>query len=338
VRRGTIAVLVAIAAVVALALTAIAIFVGWLPEQASRERERIDFIFWLTTWISIGIFAVVASLIIYSVVKFRARPDDDSDGLPIHGHTGLEIVWTAIPVALVTVIAVTSGVALTRNDRAETDPIEISVTALQFAWIFEYPNGRTASNLHLPVGRSALLRLTSRDVIHSFWVPQFGQKQDAVPGIETRVVVTPTRTGTFPVACAELCGLGHALMRTHAIVMESAEFEEWLADGEEAMEAPAEEAGLSVFENQGCGNCHAFAPANAVGTIGPSLDNLPARAEEAGLELEAFVRESIVEPNARIAPGFEPGIMPETYSELPDDELDALVQYLVRGQPGEDEG
>jgi cytochrome c oxidase subunit II len=231
--------LVVIGAVVGVITAGVAVLVDWLPAQNSVQRERIDFVFWLTTWISVAIWALVAAVIVYAVVKFRARPDDDSDGAPIHGHTGLEIVWTAVPTLLVVVIGVASAVVLWQNDRAADDALAVRVTGQQFAWTFEYPDGTTSGRLGLPVGRDVLLHLTAREVIHSFWVPEFGQKQDAVPGIITRLVITPTEEGTFPVICTELCGAGHALMRTFAIVMQPDDFEAWLQDQAERPAAGA---------------------------------------------------------------------------------------------------
>jgi cytochrome c oxidase subunit 2 len=223
-----------IGAVAFLATAAVALFIPWLPEQASKEREGIDLTFWLATWICIAIFAIVAAVIGYSFLKFRVRPEDDTDGPPIHGHTGLEIAWTAVPFVLVVALGITSAVVLTQNDKARgSNPNDISVTAQQFAWTFEYPNGAKSGTLRIPLGRSTVLRLHARDVIHSFWVPEFGQKRDAVPGIETRLVITPTKTGTFPVICTELCGLGHALMRSYVIVMPQAGYQRWLSQGQQ---------------------------------------------------------------------------------------------------------
>src|SRR6266542_2225685 len=175
----------------------------------------MDFVLWYVTAICAAIFAIVAAVLIYSLIHFRAPPDDDTDGPPIHGHTGLEIAWTAVPFVLVVALGITSAVVLSRNDKARgSNPNAIKVTAQQFAWTFEFPNGAKSGTLRIPVGRSTILTLHARDVIHSFWVPEFGQKRDAVPGMETRLVITPKRTGKFPVICTELCGLGHALMRT----------------------------------------------------------------------------------------------------------------------------
>jgi cytochrome c oxidase subunit 2 len=229
VRRGSIVRVVAIGVVVGIAATLVAILIPWLPERGSEEGKRIDFVFWFTTGICIVIFAVVAAISVYSVFKFRARPDDDSDGPPIHGHTGLEIAWTAIPAALVTAIAVVSAVALAQNNSLPKNKLVVDVTARQFAWSFKYPQyGNVESGtLRLQNHRGTQLRLRALDVIHSFFVPEFRQKQDAVPGQVTRLPITPTKTGDYPLLCTELCGLGHALMRTRAIVMSPEAFERW---------------------------------------------------------------------------------------------------------------
>ena len=233
-RRGAIVTLVLIGAVVGGLTTAVAVFVDWLPEQASEQREGIDFIFWLTTWICVSIFAVVGAVSIYAVWKFRAPPDDDSDGPPIHGHTGIEIIWTAVPAALVVIIAVASAIVLARNDRVASDSLRVQVTAQQFAWRFEYPGEIRSETLVLPVDEDVVLELHAVDVLHSFWVPQFGQKQDAVPGEVTQLAITPNRVGEYPIICTELCGLGHSLMRDRVRVLERAEYESWLSEQREA--------------------------------------------------------------------------------------------------------
>ncbi len=138
-RRGAIVRVVTIALLAAAVATAVALFIPWLPPLRSEEGERIDFVLWFTVAICIGVFAVVAAITVYSVAKFRVRPDDDSDGPPIHGHTGIEIAWTAIPTILVTVIAVVSAVALAENGKLKDDRIVVEVTARQFAWTFAYP-------------------------------------------------------------------------------------------------------------------------------------------------------------------------------------------------------
>ena len=275
-RRGSIVQLLVLGVLIGAGATALALFVPWLPPVASKERERIDFVFWFTTAICIAIFALVSAVVVYSVWKFRVRPDDDSDGPPIHGHTGVEIVWTAIPAILVTAISVISGIVLVQNDRPDSDHLNVNVTARQFAWTFAYPDQKnlTSAQLYLPVGRSVELHLTANDVIHSFWVPEFGQKQDALPGQDTKLVITPTKVGNYPVICTELCGLGHALMRTRAIVMKPAAFDAWLKHQGQAINGPPGQAGKAVFDNNGCASCHTLKAAGATGKVGPDLDNL----------------------------------------------------------------
>ena len=330
-RRGSVVQVVLFALVAGGAASTLALVPGWLPTPAGREAGRIDFVFWFVTVICIAIFAVVAAVIAYSIWKFRAAPDDDSDGPPIHGHTGLEITWTAIPTILVVAIAIVSAIVLAKNGNAGRNPMHVDVTAQQFAWSFSYPGhgNLTSGDLRMPLGRKVELRLKSLDVIHSFWVPEFGQKQDTVPGLTTKLVITPDRLGTYPVVCAELCGLGHAVMRTSAIVMKPAAFNAWVNKQGKALAGPPGQAGKSVFVNNGCNSCHTLKAAGATAKVGPDLDKLPAEAKATGKPLAAFVRESIVNPDAYIAPGYPKNVMPKTFSQLPKSQLDALVQYLV---------
>jgi cytochrome c oxidase subunit 2 len=334
VRRGSLVQLIALGVVIGACATLVALLVPWLPPVASEERDGIDLVFWFTTAICIGIFALVGAVIVYSVIKFRVRPDDDSDGPPIHGHTGIEILWTAVPAILVTAISVISGIVLVQNDRAGNNALNVNVMARQFSWTFAYPghDNLTSAQLRLPLGRSVELHLSSADVIHSFWVPEFGQKQDALPGQDTRLVITPTKLGTYPVICTELCGLGHALMRTSAIVMKPAAFEAWLKNQGNAAQGPPGQAGKAVFQSNGCASCHTLQAAGATGKVGPDLDKLPAYAKQAGQPLEDFVRESIVDPNKYVQPGFPKGVMPPF--ALPKDQLDALVTFLVDSSKG----
>lgn len=329
VRRGSLIQLTAIALIAGAICTAVALAIPWLPVDAGQEAHRIHFVFWFTTAICIGVFSVVAAVLVYSVWKFRAGPDDDSDGPPVHGHTGLEIAWTAVPAVLVTAISIVSAIVLAQNGNAGANPLVVKVTAQQFAWSFTYPDGKTYGSLTIPEGRHVKLDITSNDVIHSFWVPQLSQKQDAVPGQHNFLVITPTRTGTFPVICTELCGLGHSIMRSHVTIMGAADFAAWQKGGGQAAAGPP---GLAVFQQNGCGGCHTYKPAGASGTVGPDLDKLKQFAAKAGHgSLAAFVKESILKPQAYLEPGFPDG-MPHIYdSQIPADKLDQLVQYLAGG-------
>ncbi len=230
-RRGTITRLVGLSAVLGGVAFVVAYFIPWMPEVGSREGGRIDDLYWLASIISLAIFVIVTAALLYAIVRFRARPGDEEDGKPIHGHTRLEMVWTAIPAALVTAIAVFSAVVLVKNEDLESGHRVVEVRAAQFAWSFTYPDlGITTGELRLPVGEQVELELESDDVIHSFWVPEWRVKQDVVPGTLQRLIVTPTKTGSFALICTELCGLGHAVMRAHAIVMAPEEYDAWAAE------------------------------------------------------------------------------------------------------------
>jgi cytochrome c oxidase subunit II len=231
VRKGIVQ-LVAIGIVIAIGVTLVAVLLQWLPTSASEEFDRIQDIYWFATVMSIVIFALVAAVVVYSVWKWRVPPDDDAEGPPIHGHTGLEIVWTAVPAILVIALGVVSAFVLSENGEARDDALQVKAIGQQFAWKFEYPeHGEFSSGeLVLPVGRQAHFTMEAVDVLHSFWVPNFGQKMDAVPGIETEINVTPTRVGEYEVVCAELCGFGHATMRAKARVVSQAEFDQWIEE------------------------------------------------------------------------------------------------------------
>jgi cytochrome c oxidase subunit II len=229
-RRGSIVAIVVIGVIAGGVAAAVALLPTWLPKDASREAGRIDFVFWFVIAICIAIFALVAAVMLYTVVKFKAKPDDEEDGPPVHGHTGLEVTWTAIPFVLVTAIAIVSAIVLSRNDALAKDTLQINVVAQQFEWTFSYPDANNATSpvLRLPEGRSVELNMRALDVIHAFFVPEFRTNEDIVPGLVTTVHITATRVGTYPLICNELCGLGHSLMRSQAIVMTPKAFDAWL--------------------------------------------------------------------------------------------------------------
>ena len=316
--------------VVAILVTLVAVLIPWLPTSASEEMDRIEFVYWFATVICIAIFALVMAVILYSVMAFRAPPEDESDGPSIHGHTGLEIAWTVVPAILVIAVGVVSAVVLSQNSSAGTNPLTIKVFAQQFAWRFEYPDnkGVKSNELVLPVHRGVNFKLESADVIHSFWIPEMGQKQDLVPGITTHIVVTPKRIGTFTLVCTELCGLGHATMRAPVRVLSQPDFAAWVK--EQQAGGSKDNPGAAVFASAGCGGCHAFTPAGTNGAIGPNLDNVAADAKKAGEDPAAYVKESIIEPGKVLAAGYASGVMPANFGDsLSAKEIDALVTYLT---------
>jgi cytochrome c oxidase subunit 2 len=221
--------LIGLGLVVGGVLAIVAFAIDWLPPGASRQADRSDTLMWFVVISSLVIFTIVCMFLFYSVWRFRVPDDDDADGPPLHGHTKLEIIWTAIPSALLAVVIVYSYLVLSSNEATAKDRLTVQVVSQQFAWHFTYPEaGVTVGDLYMPVNRQMVLKMTAKDVIHSFYVPEFRVKEDNVPGITTQVIINPTKVGTYPIICTELCGIGHAFMRSRAIVLSQADYEAWL--------------------------------------------------------------------------------------------------------------
>jgi cytochrome c oxidase subunit 2 len=321
---------------------AVALLIDWFPVPASEQAGPIDTLWDVLLIASVPVFVLVETIVLYCAIKFRMRPGDElRDGPPIHGNTKLEIIWTAIPAILLVGLCTYAYVVLTDIEKAQANSMDVRVVGEQFTWTFYYPGEGgdeiASSQLYLPANTPVNFTVQSKDVIHDFWVPAFRMKIDAVPGIDTHLRVTTTgRMGEFPVVCAELCGLGHSTMRQSAHVMTREDFEARLAElqresrgGDEgdggggAAETDAKTLFTDAAEPTACQSCHTLADAGATGTTGPNLDEvLPDRSEEE-------IRQSIVDPDAEIAEGFSPGLMPRYGDSLSEEQVDALVQYLT---------
>jgi cytochrome c oxidase subunit 2 len=222
----------AIASAIGIALS---LLIDWFPGQASSQAPKIDTLFDVLLIVSVPILVLVLVIVLFCVWKYRMRPgDENKDGPPIHGNTRLEVIWTAVPAILLVGLCSYAYVVLRDIERKPKNEMLVGVKGQQFAWSFSYPGAGAAkavnsTQLYLPEGRAVKFNIRSEDVIHDFWVPQFRMKIDAVPGQVTKYRVTPTRRGTYPIVCAELCGLGHATMRATVHVVPAAQFESWLA-------------------------------------------------------------------------------------------------------------
>jgi cytochrome c oxidase subunit 2 len=330
---------------------AIVLLIDWWPSQASSASDDIDVLYDVLLVISVPVFVLVMTVALYSVYAFRARPGDMRDGAPIHGNTRLEIVWVTIPFIIVSALAAYGWIVLDDIEAKQQGERRINVTAQQFAWAFSYPEeGDIESNqLVLEKDQPVRFYINTKDVLHDFWVPDFRLKSDAVPGITTHIRVTPNKVGTYPVVCAELCGIGHATMRQTVRVLEKSDYEKWVAEqgqseedgGLEAAGGDPVAAGRQLFDDTGCGACHTLADASSTGAAGPELDDIAAQAakygKQEGISAEQYVRQAILEPGAFVVPGFDDGLMPVTYGDqLSDAEIDTLVEYLLTvGNGGE---
>ena len=350
----------------------VALVIPWFPANAAKQAGNVRTLYDVLLIVSVPVGVLVLTVVLYSVWKFRMRPgEENKDGPPIHGNTRLEVVWTAVPAILIVGLCTYAYTVLRSNEDSKPNEITVNVTERQFAFEFSYPEagGKTvvSSQLYLAKGRPVVFKLRSLDVIHSFFVPDFSVKLDAVPGITTTVRVTPTRLGAYPAECTELCGAGHALMRAPVRVVTPQAFQTWLQaqpanapppigtpppnaaqPGVPGAGAPAPSstspssgtaplsasatAGKAIFTGAaGCSTCHTLAAAGATGTIGPDLGTkVVPNAKTRGLPLKQFIEESIVKPNAFISPGFQPNIMPQTFAKsLTPAQIQQLVDFIA---------
>ena len=204
-----------------------------LPVIASREAEIEDRAFVLLTAASVPVLLFVVVGLVYTAVRFRASNETTggamADAPPIHGHLPTQLAWIIVSLVLVLGLFAYGAIGLVEIRGAQTADFEVQVEAEQWAWHYHYANGVRATELRIPVDRRVHLSLKSDDVIHSFWVPAFGVKQDVVPGHPTQIYMTATHSGTYPGMCAELCGLGHTGMTTTVVVADQATVDAWLS-------------------------------------------------------------------------------------------------------------
>jgi len=335
--RGHFKELMAIGLIASVLGVALGLLIDWFPTQASTQAETVDTLWDVLIIASVPVFVLVITVVLYCVWRYRMKPGEElKDGPPIHGNTRLEIIWTAVPAILLVALCSYSYVALTDIEEAKANELGIRVVGEQFTWTFYYKDASGkefgSPQLYVPRDQPVHFTVQSLDVIHDFWVPAFRMKIDAVPGIDTELKITPKTNGEYPVICAELCGLGHAVMRQTAHVVDREEFDRWLREraagaaaggGDEEGGGGAPD-GKAIFTDAGCGGCHALADAGTDASTGPNLD------ENLAGKHAAYIEQSIVDPSARIAQGFADGIMPPNFGDtLQPAELDALVKYLA---------
>lgn len=299
------------------------------PESASTVSGNVDALYFFLIGVSMFFTILIGALIIYFVIRFRRKSDADRPATT-KDHHRLEIFWTVVPIVIVMVMFFWGAAVYYQQMRAPSDAMEILVTGKQWMWKIQHPSGRTENNeLHVPLGRPVRLTMTSEDVIHNFFIPAFRTKMDVVPGRYTSTWFTPTKEGSYHLFCAEYCGSEHSLMKGWVHVIPADEYEQWAKgiDPELAELTPLE-AGERLFTELGCLACH-----------NPSSGALGARVEGLfGSEVqlndgttvvadEAYLRESILEPMAKIVAGYQP-IMPTFKGQIDESQLMQIIAYL----------
>ena len=312
------------------ALLSLAVYMGLstaklLPVAASAQARPIDQLFHLELIAVAFLFSLIVVPLVYSLIVFRKKPGDQTEGDHFEGNTRLEIFWTVIPLIVVIILAYLGAENLATIRRVDPDAMEARVTGFQWAWRFDYPDsGVTSNELHLVVDRQVVLRMTSPDVVHSFWVPEFRIKQDLVPGIETEYRITPTALGEYKVRCAELCGTSHSYMVAPVIVQTQAEFDAWIKEqvaanaAAEASGIPDASRGKKIYETSGCKACHSIDGSPLVGPTWKGIwgENVELSDGTTVTVDEAYITESIQHPNAKVVKGFAPGMPQFNLSDL----------------------
>jgi cytochrome c oxidase subunit 2 len=302
------------------------------PERASTMASRVDALYFFLLAVSVFFGLLIAGLIVFYAVRYHRRSPADV-GATIHGGLILELTWTIVPFLITMVIFVWGASVYFAMARPPDETLNIYVVGKQWMWKFQHMDGqREINELHVPVDRAVKLIMTSEDVIHDVFVPAFRVKADVIPGRYTNIWFQATRPGRYHLFCAEYCGTRHSGMIGEVVVMDPSEYQTWLSGGAEGSLAST---GAKLFQDHACNTCHR---PDAQGR-GPVLDGLFGKTVAllgGGTVVvdEAYIRESMLMPSAKIVAGFQP-IMPTFQGLLTEEQLLALVEYVksLQAQP-----
>jgi cytochrome c oxidase subunit 2 len=303
------------------------------PQQASTQAGQVDGLYFFLVAVSAFFSLLIATLVVIFAVKYRRRHRDEV-GYAIHGSLALELLWTIIPFGIVMVMFAWGAKVAFDIFRPPAGAMEIYVVGKQWMWKVQHMDGqREINELHVPVGRPVKLIMGSEDVLHSYFIPDFRVKADVIPGRYNTLWFTATKPGTYHLFCAEYCGTKHSGMIGSVIAMEPQDFQNWLAGGA-ASESPVA-AGEKLFTDLACITCHT----NDATARGPVLTNLfghQVQLQNGSTVVadEAYIRESIVNPQAKVVAGFQP-IMPTFQGLVSEEQLLQLIAYVKSlGQQG----
>lgn len=299
----------------------------WLPKASSTLAHEVDAAWNWAMLNGVVFFFVVMIPLAYFLVRFKRRTENDETSSLSH-NTLMETVWTIVPTVICFALFFVGLWGYLSAAVAPKDAFEIQVTAQKWAWSFAYPNGTTSpGKLIVPKGKPVKLVMSSTDVIHSFFVPEFRIKQDVLPGLYTTIWFEPTEAKETAILCTEYCGTGHSEMLGTVQVLEQTEFDKWLEGGDDSKLPPAEK-GKALFSQWACNSCHSI---DGTKGVGPSLKGLFGKTEEladgTAKADENYIRESIVLSTAKLVKGYAP-IMPVFQGQLKDPQVDALVAYI----------
>lgn len=301
-----------------------------MPVQGTAYAARVDSLWMFLLYLSAFFFFLIAGLLAFFLIRYRRRSAADRTPHMTH-NSRLEAAWTFGPLAIVMFIFFWGFRTYMDAAVPPGDALEIQVTAKKWVWQFEYPNGiRTLNELHVPLGKPVKLVMTSEDVIHSFFVPTFRVKQDVVPGTYTQLWFQPAEAGLHRLMCAEYCGRGHSDMMAKIYVDDEKQYNDWLENGgDEGKTMPLGQFGAMLYASRGCQTCHSLDGNRGEGPSFKGIFGHPAKLSDGRTVMvdENYVRESILQPQAKIVAGFEP-IMPTFQGMLREREITALVEFV----------
>ncbi len=301
----------------------------WMPEQVSTFAADVDALFYFVYWASVVLLTGIVVTMVYFVYKYRRRSPDDRPET-VTENKWIEISWIVIPAILVLIIFNWGFQSFIRITVAPPDAYQVNVTARMWLWEFEYPNGvRSTGELHVPVDQPVRLQMSSEDVIHSFFVPSFRVKQDVLPNRYSAVWFEATKPGEYQVFCTEYCGTQHSTMLATVIVHEREDFEEWLESGSGMEDLPLVELGEMLYTQQACNACHTTDGSSSVGPTFQGLFGSSVQFQDGSSTTadENYIRESILEPGARIVQGYQ-NVMPPSYGSLSERQINGLIEFI----------
>ncbi|GAB6166405.1 cytochrome c oxidase subunit II [Thermostilla marina] len=304
--------------------------VFWLPPPDSTTAPLVDYVFNFLFGVSIFFFALIVFLMTLFVIRYRRRPGRESpEKAPSHS-TALEIFWSVIPLCIVVYVFVVGYRGYIEMREPPPNCYEIRVTAQKWKWFFTYPNGYVDENLHVPVDRPIRLVMTSRDVIHSLFIPAFRVKMDAVPGRYTSTWFQSVKPSEYDLLCAEYCGDGHSAMLAKVIVHKPGEFEKWLEESANVLKNKSPvEAGEYYYNRMGCVQCHSIDGSRKVGPsfLGIWGETVQFTDGTSAVVDENYVRESILDPSAKVVAGY-PDQMSAYKGIITEDQIYVIIEYI----------
>jgi len=303
------------------------------PQQASVQAGQVDAVYFFLVAVSAFFSLLIAVLVVVFAVKYRRRADDEI-GFAIHGSLPLELLWTFIPLAIVMVMFAWGAKVFFDLHRPPAGAMEVFVVGKQWMWKVQHMDGqREINELHVPIGKPVKLIMGSEDVLHSYYIPAFRVKADVIPGRYNHLWFTATKPGQYHLFCAEYCGTRHSRMIGTVTAMEPPEFQQWLSGGR-AEDSPVA-AGAKLFQDLVCNTCH-MGDTQGRGPVLTGVYGKPVQLQGGGTVVadDAYIRESIMNPQAKIVAGFQP-IMPTFQGLVTEEQLLQLIAYVRSlSQPG----